>query len=50
MAGKELFGKVFYDLGFEENSEKEDITFLQFNYRREILNDNLIDIFIAIKS
>ena len=37
-------GKVFYDIGFEENSVKDGITSLQFKSDKEILNDNLIDI------
>ena len=38
-------GKVFYDIGFEENSVRDGITSLQFKSDKEILNDNLIDIF-----
>ena len=38
-------GKVFYDIGFEENSIKDGTTSLQFKLDKEILNDNLIDVF-----
>jgi len=38
-------GKVFYDMGFEEKSVRNGTTSLQFKLDKEILNDNLIDIF-----
>ncbi len=38
-------GKVFCKIGFEENSVKDGITSLRFKSDKEILNDNLIDIF-----
>ena len=37
-------GNVFYDLGFEEVSEADGVTFLMFGFDKEILNDHLIDI------
>ena len=43
-------GKVFNDIGFEENSVKDGITTLQFKFDKEILNDNLIDIFDESKN
>ncbi len=38
-------GKVFYDMGFEEKPVRNGTTSLQFKLGKDILNDNLIDIF-----
>jgi FkbH-like protein len=43
-------GKVFYDIGFEENSEKDGVTSLRFRSDKEILDDNLIAIFDESKN
>lgn len=43
-------GKVFYDMGFEEDSEKDGVTSLRFRSDKEILDDNLIAIFDESKN
>ena len=38
-------GKIFCNMGFEENSVINNTTSLQFKRNKEIFNDNLMDIF-----